>query len=70
MADREVQFFLQLCYSFDIDCLVRSPSTVERTKLYRYFEDGATGVMIVSSVQSSDCPCALIGGGASWCGER
>ena len=54
MADREVQFFLQLCYSFDIDCLVRSPSTVERTKLYRYFEDGATGVMIVSCVQLSD----------------
>eukprot|EP01051_Picozoa_sp_SAG22_P031222 SAG22_NODE_12528_length_439_cov_0.755882_1_plen_24_part_10 len=24
MSDREVQSFLQLCYSFDIDCLVRS----------------------------------------------
>lgn len=46
MSDREVQSFLQMCYSFDIDCLVRSPSVAERTKLYRYLEDGATGVMI------------------------
>ena len=45
MGEREVQSFLQLCYSFDIDCLVRT-TTTERGRPYRYFEDGATGVMV------------------------
>lgn len=45
MTDREVQSLLGLCYHNDIDCMVR-PSTQERTRLYRYFEDGATGLMM------------------------
>mmetsp|Transcript_17737 Transcript_17737/g.46302 ORF Transcript_17737/g.46302 Transcript_17737/m.46302 type:complete len:226 (+) Transcript_17737:178-855(+) len=45
MGQREVQALLQLGVHHDIDIMVRSPST-ERTKLYRYLEDGATGVMI------------------------
>ena len=45
MTDREVQSLLGLCYHNDIDCMVRPP-TQERTQLYRYFEDGATGLMM------------------------
>ena len=45
MTDREVQSLLNLCYYNDIDCMVRPP-TQERTRLYRYFEDGATGLMM------------------------
>eukprot|EP00038_Savillea_parva_P009520 m.184063 g.184063 ORF g.184063 m.184063 type:complete len:288 (-) comp16015_c0_seq1:213-1076(-) len=45
MNHREVQALLQLGVTHDIDIMVRSPST-ERTQLYRYFEDGATGVML------------------------
>jgi 2-keto-3-deoxy-L-rhamnonate aldolase RhmA len=30
---------------FDIDCMIRPPS-IERNRLYRYLEDGATGLMI------------------------
>lgn len=43
--DREVQHLLALCHLYDIDCLVRVP-TLQRTRLYRYLEDGATGLMI------------------------
>ena len=42
---REVQHLLALCHRYDIDCLVRPP-TVQRSRLYRYLEDGAVGVMI------------------------
>lgn len=45
MDDREVQHLLALCQMFDIDCMIRPP-TVQRTRLYRYLEDGATGLMI------------------------
>ena len=45
MTDREIQSLLSLCYHNDIDCMVRPP-TQERTRLYRYFEDGATGLMM------------------------
>lgn len=45
MNDREVQALLGYFHLFDIDCLVR-PSTLEKTKLYRYFEDGVSGLMI------------------------
>lgn len=45
MDQREVQAVLALCHAFDIDCMLRPP-TVERTKLYRYLEDGAAGFMI------------------------
>lgn len=45
MTDREVQSLSALCYHNDIDCMVRPP-TQERTRLYRYLEDGATGLMM------------------------
>ncbi len=44
MDDREVQHLIALCQLFDIDCMVRPP-TRQRTRLYRYLEDGATGFM-------------------------
>jgi len=45
MASREVQMLLAYCHLADIDCMVRSP-TREKTKLYRYLEDGASGLLI------------------------
>ena len=42
---RELQALLAFFHLADIDCMVRAP-TLEKTKLYRYLEDGATGVMI------------------------
>ncbi len=54
MTDREVQSLLALCHFNDIDCMVRPP-TIERTWLYRYLEDGASGFMIpfVSDVETA-----------------
>jgi 2-keto-3-deoxy-L-rhamnonate aldolase RhmA len=54
MTDREVQSLLALCHLSDIDCMVR-PATLERTRLYRYLEDGAAGLMIpfVSDVEAA-----------------
>ena len=45
MHDREVQALLAYFHLFDIDCMLRPP-TLEKTRLYRYLEDGATGLMI------------------------
>ena len=45
MDAREVQAIIMLCYHNDIDCMVRPP-TLERTKLYRYLEDGASGFLV------------------------
>jgi len=45
MPDREVQALLAYFHCFDIDCMLRPP-TLEKTRLYRYLEDGATGLMI------------------------
>lgn len=45
MHDREVQSLLALFHLYDIDCMLRAPTT-EKTRLYRYLEDGATGLMI------------------------
>ena len=45
MEQREVQALLAYFHLFDIDCMLRPP-TLEPTRLYRYFEDGATGLMI------------------------
>lgn len=42
---REVQHLQALCQLYDIDCMIRPP-TVQRTRLYRYLEDGAAGLMI------------------------
>lgn len=45
MSDREIQTLLAYFHLFDIDCMLRAP-TLEKTRLYRYLEDGATGLMI------------------------
>jgi 2-keto-3-deoxy-L-rhamnonate aldolase RhmA len=45
MNDREVQALLAFFHKFDIDCMLR-PSTLEKARLYRYLEDGASGLMI------------------------
>jgi 4-hydroxy-2-oxoheptanedioate aldolase len=52
--NREVQALLAFFHLYDIDCLLRSP-TREKGQLYRYLEDGATGLIIphVSDVQSA-----------------
>ncbi len=42
---RELQLLLAHFRLYDIDCLLRAP-TLEKTGLYRYLEDGATGLMI------------------------
>lgn len=54
MSDREVQALLAHFHLFDIDCMLRPP-TLEKTRLYRYLEDGATGLMIphVSTVEQA-----------------
>ncbi|MDP6152935.1 MAG: aldolase/citrate lyase family protein [Phycisphaeraceae bacterium] len=45
MGMREVQALLAYFHLFDIDCLLRPP-TLEKTGLYRYLEEGASGLMI------------------------
>lgn len=45
MGNREIQALLAFFHLFDIDCMLRPP-TLEKTRLYRYLEDGATGLMI------------------------
>ena len=42
---RDVQSILAFSHLFDIDIMLRPP-TLEKTALYRYLEDGATGLMI------------------------
>ncbi len=44
-TDRDVQSILAFGHLFDIDIMLRAP-TLEKTRLYRYLEDGATGLMI------------------------
>ncbi len=43
--NREVQSILSYFHLYDIDCMVRPP-TREKAQLYRYLEDGATGLII------------------------
>jgi 4-hydroxy-2-oxoheptanedioate aldolase len=45
MDDRELQMLLAYGHAVDIDIMVRTP-TLEKSKLYRLMEDGASGVMI------------------------
>ncbi len=45
MDNREVQYLINFCKVHDIDCMVRPP-TLERTKLYRYLEEGAAGFLV------------------------
>ncbi len=43
--DRDLQTLLVHSHLHDIDIMLRPP-TLEKTRLYRYLEDGATGLMI------------------------
>lgn len=54
MSSQDVRYLLALCHYNDIDCMVRPPTT-QRTRLYRYLEDGATGFMLpfVSSTEDA-----------------
>lgn len=45
MTEREVQLLLAYAALSDIDVMIRPP-TLEKTRLYRYLEDGASGLMI------------------------
>lgn len=45
MSEREVQALLAYCHAYDIDCMVRPP-TREHSRLYRYLEEGAAGLML------------------------
>ncbi|MDA0347302.1 MAG: aldolase/citrate lyase family protein [Verrucomicrobia bacterium] len=45
MDQREVQALMAFFHKYDIDCMLR-PSTLEKAKLYRYLEDGASGLMV------------------------
>jgi 2-keto-3-deoxy-L-rhamnonate aldolase RhmA len=45
MEYREVQALLAFFHLYDIDCILR-PQTREKAQLYRYLEDGATGLMV------------------------
>ncbi len=45
ISEREVQALLAYFHLADIDCMLRPP-TLEKTRLYRYLEDGAAGLMI------------------------
>ena len=44
-SEREIQTLLVHSHLHDIDIMVRPP-TLEKTRLYRYLEDGAAGLMI------------------------
>ena len=54
LSEREAQTLLAYFHLHDIDCMLRAP-TLEKTRLYRYLEDGATGLMIphVSTVEKA-----------------
>ena len=45
MERREIQALLSYFHLYDVDCMLRAP-TLEKSQLYRYLEDGATGLMI------------------------
>ncbi len=45
MDSREIQALMAFCHLFDIDCMLRPP-TLEKSRLYRYLEDGASGLLI------------------------
>ena len=45
MDAREIQALLAFFHLYDIDCLLRPP-TREKARLYRYLEDGATGLVV------------------------
>jgi 4-hydroxy-2-oxoheptanedioate aldolase len=43
--EREVQALLSHFHLADIDCMLRPPTT-EKTRLYRYLEEGASGLLV------------------------
>jgi 2-keto-3-deoxy-L-rhamnonate aldolase RhmA len=51
--DREIQALLAFFHLYDIDCVLRV-ATREKARLYRYLEDGATGLIVphVNDVQA------------------
>jgi 4-hydroxy-2-oxoheptanedioate aldolase len=53
--EREVQALMTQFHLADIDCMLRPP-TLEKTRLYRYLEDGTTGLMVphVSTVEKAE----------------
>lgn len=52
IGDREVESLLVASHLHDVDVMIRPP-TLEKSRLYRYLEDGATGLMI-PHVNSAD----------------
>ena len=64
MGMREVQALLAYFHLFDIDCLLRPP-TLEKTGLYRYLEEGASGLMIpfvCTADKARDVPVQTVSG--------
>ena len=58
ITDRDVQTLLVHSHLHDIDIMVRPP-TLEKTRLYRYLEDGAAGLMI-PHVNTAERTAALV----------
>ena len=60
-SDHEVLTLLAHSHLHDIDIMVRAP-TLEKTRLYRYLEDGATGLMIphVSTAEKAQTLAAAV----------
>lgn len=58
LTEREISALLAMSHLHDIDVMVRAP-TLEKTRLYRYLEDGAAGIMI-PHVNSTDKARALV----------
>ncbi len=45
LSPDDVRSLMAFFHLYDIDCMLRPP-TLEKTRLYRYLEDGATGLMV------------------------
>ncbi len=54
MEGREIQALMAFFHQYDMDCMLRPP-TREKGQLYRYLEDGVTGLLIphVSDAQTA-----------------
>ena len=53
MDDGDVRSLLGFFHQFDIDCMLRCP-TLERVRLYRYLEDGVSGLMFPHVTTAAD----------------
>jgi len=58
LSDRDAQALLAHSHLHDVDIMVRPP-TLEKTRLYRYLEDGAAGLMI-PHVNTAEKAAALV----------